>query len=804
MSSPFVVAALTSVAPIPVTSGGTGVSTSTGAGQVVLSNTPTLITPVIGAATGTSLSLSGSISANAAILTTPLSVASGGTGVGGSTGTGSVVLSISPSLVTPTLGVASATSLSLTNALPVLSGGTGTTTSTGSGSVVLSTSPTLSGTAICDVMNGGIITAASFMDAGSRIGTTQPFAGPNTGGTFLSYNKNSDGVSHFLNQRGGGTGGFSWLAYNSANSLTSTPMTLAPSGDLSIIGSLNASSAILGSPLPVSSGGTGVTSGTGTGSNVLNTSPTLVTPALGAATATSLSLSSALPVLSGGTGVTTSTGTGSVVLSSSPTLAGTAVCDVLNGAIITAASFMDAGSRIGTTQPFAGPNAGGTFLSWNKNSDGVSHFLNQRGGGTGGFSWLAYNNSNTLTSTPMTLAPSGDLTIIGAFSASTATLGSPLPVLSGGTGVTSSTGTGSNVLSAAPTLTGSVIVNGTISVTQSSGGGISILNTSATAGIDGLTIYAPNGNNIGFNLGNSASTGNSVQLYYNQTSNNSAANFLALGFSGKSPNVQFFNNQLSQFNGIRNIASGIYTTGVPDMSTQGFGIGWNQTGNGDSIFYNNNANGTVPGGWNWRPCTNSTIGSPVMTLSQSGDLNIVGNITANNLSFESGSWTPFITSRGASNNQLIPGAITMGYAVGKYWRTGKQVTVYFSLDYDTSGIVGVYNIIIAGIPEAIRYDASFAANSNSCTIYGTLDPIKTNMQGASNPIKFSLNPWAQSYANGTGQIYGIAPYVQGPYKLNDFNQPGSFSGTAVALDAVVPAFAYTNQNITGFVTYQLP
>jgi hypothetical protein len=37
----------------------------------------------------------------------------------------------------------------------------------------------------------------------------------------------------------------------------------------------------LGSALPVASGGTGVTSSTGTGAVVLNTSPTLVTPALG-------------------------------------------------------------------------------------------------------------------------------------------------------------------------------------------------------------------------------------------------------------------------------------------------------------------------------------------------------------------------------------------------------------------------------------------------------------------------------------------------------------------------------------------
>lgn len=43
--------------------------------------------------------------------------------------------------------------------------------------------------------------------------------------------------------------------------------------------------------LPVANGGTGVTSSTGSGNNVLSTSPTLVTPVLGAATVTTLSVS---------------------------------------------------------------------------------------------------------------------------------------------------------------------------------------------------------------------------------------------------------------------------------------------------------------------------------------------------------------------------------------------------------------------------------------------------------------------------------------------------------------------------------
>jgi hypothetical protein len=94
----------------------------------------------------------------------------------------------------------------------------------------------------------------------------------------------------------------------------------------------------LGAALPVASGGTGVTSSTGTGSNVLSNSPTLVSPALGTPSsgvltnATGLPLSTGvtgtLPVANGGTG----TDTPALVAGTNVTITGTWPNQTINAA----------------------------------------------------------------------------------------------------------------------------------------------------------------------------------------------------------------------------------------------------------------------------------------------------------------------------------------------------------------------------------------------------------------------------------------------------------------------------------------
>jgi hypothetical protein len=100
---------------IAVANGGTGVTTSTGTGSVVLSNTPTLVTPILGAATGTSLSMTGNLSAAAGTFSSTLAAGASTLASASITGTASVG---------GTLGVTGATTLSST-----LTAGTSTLTS---------------------------------------------------------------------------------------------------------------------------------------------------------------------------------------------------------------------------------------------------------------------------------------------------------------------------------------------------------------------------------------------------------------------------------------------------------------------------------------------------------------------------------------------------------------------------------------------------------------------------------------------------------------------------------------------------
>lgn len=125
------------------------ISDETGSGALVFANSPTLITPVLGAATGTSLQLSG-LTISSAVATDAsknlVSVTN--------TGTGNNVLATSPTLVTPALGTP--TALVATNAT-----GTATGLTSGITNALASATTTVNVSSATAPSSGQVLTATS-------------------------------------------------------------------------------------------------------------------------------------------------------------------------------------------------------------------------------------------------------------------------------------------------------------------------------------------------------------------------------------------------------------------------------------------------------------------------------------------------------------------------------------------------------------------------------------------------------------------------------------------------------------------
>jgi len=173
---------------IAVTNGGTGTTTSTGSGSLVLSNSPTLVTPVLGTPSsvtltnGTGLPISTGVSGLgtgvATFLATPSSVNLIGA-ITDETGSGALVFANTPTLITPNIGAATGTSLSLTGNLSAAAGNFSSTLSAGASTLA---SLTVNGAASLGGTLGvtGATTLSSLTASGNSTLTTLTTTGAAT------------------------------------------------------------------------------------------------------------------------------------------------------------------------------------------------------------------------------------------------------------------------------------------------------------------------------------------------------------------------------------------------------------------------------------------------------------------------------------------------------------------------------------------------------------------------------------------------------------------------------------------------
>lgn len=237
-------------------------------------NSPSFTTPDLGTpsaatltnATGLPIStgVSGLGSGVATFLGTPSS-ANFAAAVTGETGSGALVFATSPTLVTPALGTPSSATLTnatglpidggTTGTLPATRGGTGVTSSTGSGSVVLSNSPTLVSPALGTPASGNLANCSFPTLNQNTTGNAATATAPQSGGSFITSSNIGSQSVNYANYSGYTTGNAATATNVAWSGVTSKPTLLYRAYSGSVTGSINSSSAAATDTITINTSG---------------------------------------------------------------------------------------------------------------------------------------------------------------------------------------------------------------------------------------------------------------------------------------------------------------------------------------------------------------------------------------------------------------------------------------------------------------------------------------------------------------------------------------------------------------------
>ena len=254
------------------------VTDETGTGALVFATSPTLVTPVLGAATATSIVVGSGVTINAS-----------GINAAG-------IITATTFIGNMNAGVGTITTLSSTNGtITNLTGTAGTITTFNSTSGTITNLTGTAATIGTVKIVSGIITATS--------GVVTYYGD----GTYLTGTASSPNLQTVLN-----TGNTSSTGINVTGVITATTFVGALTGTATSTTNIpNLTGAITSNNTTTSLGSftssqlaTALTDETGSGANVFATSPTLVTPVLGAATATSIVVGSGVTINASGINVT--------------------------------------------------------------------------------------------------------------------------------------------------------------------------------------------------------------------------------------------------------------------------------------------------------------------------------------------------------------------------------------------------------------------------------------------------------------------------------------------------------------------